>query len=460
MTREDILRKLFPRCEEAKVWNKSNGFIINCITQEGSKWASRFLIKRLVEIEANTYLSHQWASIAAKLTEGKVYAWAPWVTNIFKEHCAASQMAGRNFPMPSLLVVICMDALGLPRWIRLDEVPRLNAYLFLHKKKGVKKEKRTNFYLEKFYLTLRQINDGLEVGFQWRPKRQLIVDHPFYSPSAQHYYWTINKEHFSKEPFTMAWLPLDLPTISLPKIQRKGEATKKEKNKKSKPKESKIQKRKRPEEEGEALEPQGDASIDGKDQVLKLVAETKMQEGVDETKEHLPFWSSMGWQQQFRDWRSRIEDKKTKPRRILAIDSSKEASVVVVRRLTKKNQGEKGKREHNQGRGVRHTWRKRGEQGHAEVVKRRRGQVKGQGFDRAVNSLSLRQSWTIEEHRARVEQSVKFFFAPMVILGKERGKEDQFSAQEDGILEEEDEGNYNMQQCGKERKEDRSVGLN
>eukprot|EP01018_Ginkgo_biloba_P038134 Gb_30421 [translate_table: standard] len=95
---------------------------------------------------------------------GKVYPQAIWMTDRFKEHCLVSQMAGRNFPVPSLLVIICMDALGPPRWIEPNEAPRLNDYIFFHKKKGVKKDKRANSYLGKFYLTLRQIKDGLEAS--------------------------------------------------------------------------------------------------------------------------------------------------------------------------------------------------------------------------------------------------------------------------------------------------------
>eukprot|EP01018_Ginkgo_biloba_P036161 Gb_27868 [translate_table: standard] len=133
-----------------------------CITHEGAKWATRFSTRRLVGIEANTYLSHQWVVVATKLVEGNVYAWAPWITDKFKEHCAASQMSDQNFPMPSLLAVICMDALGPPQWIRPNEAPRLNSYSHLHRKKGAIKEKRIDAYLEKFYLMLRKLNDGPE----------------------------------------------------------------------------------------------------------------------------------------------------------------------------------------------------------------------------------------------------------------------------------------------------------
>eukprot|EP01018_Ginkgo_biloba_P011488 Gb_23869 [translate_table: standard] len=40
-------------------------------------------------------------------------------------------------------------------------------------------------------------------------------------------------------------------------------------------------------------------------------------------------------------------------------------------------------------------------------MKRRRGQVKGQGFDRVANSSSLMHPWIIEEHRAKVEKLVE-----------------------------------------------------
>eukprot|EP01018_Ginkgo_biloba_P031742 Gb_11661 [translate_table: standard] len=92
--------------------------------------------------------------------------------------------------------------------------------------------------------TLLQLMTKFSPGFQWRPKRQLIVNHPFFSPSAQHYYWTINKEHFSKEPFTMACLPPDLPIIPLLEIRRNREATEKDQKKKSTPKGLEAQKRK------------------------------------------------------------------------------------------------------------------------------------------------------------------------------------------------------------------------
>eukprot|EP01018_Ginkgo_biloba_P037398 Gb_13507 [translate_table: standard] len=157
MGRQSILQKLYPRCEDANVKNKSNGFIINRITNEGAKWAA----KRLIGIEANTYLSHQWVAMAAKVAKGAMYTWALWVSDRFKEHCLVSHMFGHPFPMPSLLDVICMDALGSLEWIKPNETPRLNSYSPL-KRKGDTKDKRSDAYLEKVYLTLRQLNDGPE----------------------------------------------------------------------------------------------------------------------------------------------------------------------------------------------------------------------------------------------------------------------------------------------------------
>eukprot|EP01018_Ginkgo_biloba_P036689 Gb_02901 [translate_table: standard] len=186
--REVILQKLFLRCKEDDVWNKSNGFTINRITNEGAKWATRILTRRVVGIEANTYLSHQWAAEATKLAEGTVYSWASWIEDKFKEHCLASETSGRNFPMPSLLAIVCMEALGPPGWIQLDELPRLNSYSRLQKK-GVIREKATYAYL-----ALRWLNEGPEA---------------------------INKGHFSKEPYSMVWSPSNLPRIPLLEVQEK-----------------------------------------------------------------------------------------------------------------------------------------------------------------------------------------------------------------------------------------------
>eukprot|EP01018_Ginkgo_biloba_P019662 Gb_23016 [translate_table: standard] len=287
MIREDIMQHLFPGCEESEAWNKSNGFIINRITHEGAKWAAQFLTRRLVGTAASTYLSHQWVVVAAKLARGK------------------------NFPMLSLLAVICMVAMSPPQWITPYEIPRLNAYTFLHKRKGVEKDRRANPYLGKFYLTLQQINDGLKAtrrspeyvkkqwkealwieedqktyisyatanvngvrkevpiwpnpawidttlhqmiakfsdGFQWRCERQLNVEYPFFSPKAQHHYWSVNKENFREQPFIMAWLPMDLPIIPLPVVRREKEALGKDKKKKSTPVDPVAQKRKHLEED-------------------------------------------------------------------------------------------------------------------------------------------------------------------------------------------------------------------
>eukprot|EP01018_Ginkgo_biloba_P010922 Gb_30932 [translate_table: standard] len=162
MGREMILQKLYPGCEEVDVWKKYNSFIINWITNEGAKCVARIMAKRLIGIEANTYLSHQWAAVVAKVVEGTVYAWASWVADRFEEHCLASQMFGHPFLMPSLLAIICMDALGPLGWIEPDEQPQLNSYWRLKRKRGDAKDKGSDAYLGKVYLTLQQLNDGLE----------------------------------------------------------------------------------------------------------------------------------------------------------------------------------------------------------------------------------------------------------------------------------------------------------
>eukprot|EP01018_Ginkgo_biloba_P007122 Gb_17051 [translate_table: standard] len=118
------------------------------IANEGSKWATRIMARRSIGVEANTYLSHQWPAITAKATEGTLYAWAPWLADRFKEHCIASQMFGHPFPMPSLLVVICMDALGPLKWTNLDDQPRLNSYSRLKRKRRCRASSETNPSIE------------------------------------------------------------------------------------------------------------------------------------------------------------------------------------------------------------------------------------------------------------------------------------------------------------------------
>eukprot|EP01018_Ginkgo_biloba_P004878 Gb_16203 [translate_table: standard] len=198
---------------------QSNGFIINHITNEGAKWVVRILTKRLVGIEASTYLSHQWAAVVATLSKDTAYPWASWVVDKFKEHCVSSQMSGCNFPMPSLLVVICIEALGPSGWIQPDELPRLNSYSLLPKK-GVIRENTTDAYL-----ALRRLNNGPEASKKLpeyiKPRRQLVVDYLLVSPMDQHHYWTINKAHFPKEPYSVAWSPPDLPRITLLDVQEK-----------------------------------------------------------------------------------------------------------------------------------------------------------------------------------------------------------------------------------------------
>eukprot|EP01018_Ginkgo_biloba_P032375 Gb_29313 [translate_table: standard] len=166
-----------------------------------------------------------------------MYAWALWVADRFKEHCLASQMFGRPFPMPSLLAIICMDALGPPGWIKPNEQPRLNAYSCLKRRREDAKDRGFDAYLGKVYLALRGLNDSPEksrklpeyIKKKWK---ELVVDYPLTSPIAQYHYWAVNKEHFSKEPHNMAWSPPDLPLIPFPEIQEKGGTIGKEKEKK------------------------------------------------------------------------------------------------------------------------------------------------------------------------------------------------------------------------------------
>eukprot|EP01018_Ginkgo_biloba_P028471 Gb_08980 [translate_table: standard] len=66
---------------------------------------------------------------------------------------------------------------------------------------------------------------------------------------AQHHYWSVNKEHFCEQPFTMAWSRPDLPTIPLPKVRKEKEALGKDKKKKSTPIDSATRKWKHLEED-------------------------------------------------------------------------------------------------------------------------------------------------------------------------------------------------------------------
>eukprot|EP01018_Ginkgo_biloba_P018825 Gb_05054 [translate_table: standard] len=232
--------------------------------REGAKWAAKIIARRLIGVEASTYLSHLWVAVAVKAAEGMVYAWALWIADRFKEHSLASQMFGCPFLMPSLLVVICMDALGPLTWIKPNEQPQLNSYSCLKRRRGDCKDQGADAYLGKIYLMLWSLNDGPErskklpeyIKKQWREVQWmkddqityaslmlvnalddkksilLVVDHPLTSPVAQYYYWAVNKDHFSKEPYNMAWSPPDLLLIPFPEIREKGVMTGKEKEKK------------------------------------------------------------------------------------------------------------------------------------------------------------------------------------------------------------------------------------
>lgn len=72
-------------------------------------------------------------------------------------------MSGHSFPMPLLVVVIYMEALGPPKWIKINYFPQLNVYSLMYRKKGEKKDNITIVYLGNFYSSLRRLND--------RPKR-------------------------------------------------------------------------------------------------------------------------------------------------------------------------------------------------------------------------------------------------------------------------------------------------
>eukprot|EP01018_Ginkgo_biloba_P007486 Gb_31139 [translate_table: standard] len=68
------------------------------ITNEGAKWAARIMARRLIGMEANTYLSHQWVAVAAKVNEGTVYAWALWAqTLMVTDHPLMSPMAQYSY---------------------------------------------------------------------------------------------------------------------------------------------------------------------------------------------------------------------------------------------------------------------------------------------------------------------------------------------------------------------------
>eukprot|EP01018_Ginkgo_biloba_P037855 Gb_08116 [translate_table: standard] len=206
------------------------------LKEVGAKWAVRILTRRLVGLEASTYLSHQWAAVAAKLSEGTMYPWALWAADKFKEHCMASQMSGHNFPMPSLLTVICSVDRGRPNDIY-SSVIMANAL----------DDRRLVLvwpHLAWIERTILDFTLACTLGSTFRPKRQLVVDHPLISPMTQHHYWTINKEHFSNEPYSMAWSLPYLPRIPIPEVQRKEGTTGKEKKRKSITRESESLKRK------------------------------------------------------------------------------------------------------------------------------------------------------------------------------------------------------------------------
>eukprot|EP01018_Ginkgo_biloba_P037461 Gb_34792 [translate_table: standard] len=137
-----VMQKLYPGCNREDVRSKSNGFHVNCIIDEGAKWATRI--------------------IPTKVAMGHLYAWAPWLANKLEDHCTTLQMSRHPFPMPSLVATICMEALGPPRWIEPRPQPRLNLYLRLQRRKGDKKDKVATTYLGNFYTTLRWLNDGSE----------------------------------------------------------------------------------------------------------------------------------------------------------------------------------------------------------------------------------------------------------------------------------------------------------
>eukprot|EP01018_Ginkgo_biloba_P024062 Gb_29656 [translate_table: standard] len=173
--RRKIIQELYLLCTEEEVWRKSNGFHINYIVDEGAKWASCIIARQLACLDANTYFSLQWVVVMVKVTTEHPYAWAPWLAKELKEYYISSQMSGHPFPMPLLVTVIYMEALGPLGWIEPNACPCLNLYSQLHKKKE-------------------------------------------------------NKEHFTKEPFAIAWSLPHLPTIvlqegSMPSREGRGKST-------------------------------------------------------------------------------------------------------------------------------------------------------------------------------------------------------------------------------------------
>lgn len=90
MGREVIIQELYLGFKEVDAWIKDNGLIINQITNDGSKWATRIMSRRLIYLESNTYLSHQWSMVALEVDARMIYAWSLWVTDLLKHHHTSS----------------------------------------------------------------------------------------------------------------------------------------------------------------------------------------------------------------------------------------------------------------------------------------------------------------------------------------------------------------------------------
>eukprot|EP01018_Ginkgo_biloba_P032155 Gb_21144 [translate_table: standard] len=160
MGREVILQKLYQGCKEVDVWNKSNGFIINQITNEGAKWATRILARRLISIESNTYLSHQWAVVAAKLNDGceRSRKLPEYVKKQWRE---VQRMKDDQATYASLIVANAPDDKRLvPVWPRLAWIEQ----------------------------TIGGFTHKYTPNSTLRPKGQRIMDYPLVSPMAQYHY--------------------------------------------------------------------------------------------------------------------------------------------------------------------------------------------------------------------------------------------------------------------------------
>eukprot|EP01018_Ginkgo_biloba_P027478 Gb_14697 [translate_table: standard] len=247
--RDIIIQRLYQSCEGTEVWNKSNGFIINRMTHEGAKWASRIIAKRLIDLEASTYLSHQWVAIALKIVAGITYAWAPWFAEKLKDHCRAFQMIGFRVKEEERDLE-AFRHLGNFYFAlrRLNDGPdRRNELLEYIKRQWsevewVEDDRNTYASLIVMPQTKKAIQAWAHIGviestiWKFKPKwwanrnpiriRDLSIDYPFVSPNAQYQYWTSNATTFSQEPYGLPWSPSNLPVITFPEVCKRDESSK------------------------------------------------------------------------------------------------------------------------------------------------------------------------------------------------------------------------------------------